>query len=88
VSAEGRLVSIEINGGRAADAFCMSQCTARNGRSASDVLRLLNVRLRSLKSRSLRPFKYARGVTPPMPFSSALADWRSAISTHRRGPFP
>ncbi|CAM2194051.1 protein of unknown function [Paraburkholderia kururiensis] len=29
----GRLASIEINGGRAADAFCMSQCTARRGHS-------------------------------------------------------
>jgi len=29
----GRLASIEINGGRAADAFCMSQCTATKSHS-------------------------------------------------------
>lgn len=61
----------------------------RNGpRSTSEFLRHLVVQLRSPKSRWMRPFRYVRGVTPPAPFSSTQPDWRSAASTHRRGPFP
>lgn len=31
----GRLASIAINGGRAPDAFCMSQCAASSGQSTA-----------------------------------------------------